>query len=196
MSRRRPRPLVTAGLVLAILGAYGLEIAGGGLPVCEAYGFAPERFLRTGDVLPALAYPLLHDPSNPMHLAGNVVMLGLFGALVERQLRAVRMLGVYLAAGIAGALGHLLIAPEATDPLVGNSGCVFALLAIAIDPRTLVFTALLFAANLVALFHPSPWLVPAPTSIGCHIGGFVCGALVVMLGRVRNAAEARRVAVV
>lgn len=181
-------PFATLALVSAILLAYAIELDGGGMPICERLGFVPDRFLRTGNIIPLLAYSLLHDPSSTVHLVGNVVLLGLFGALVERQLGGPCMLAVFFISGIAGALGHLLLAPGATEPLVGCSGCVFALLAIAaaLEPRTRAFTALLFTANLVALVHPSPWLVPAGTSIGCHVGGFCLGTLFVLLVQARS----------
>lgn len=54
-SRRFPTAVLA--LIGATVLAYVAELAGGGMSSCEQFGFVPERFLRTGDILPALAYP-------------------------------------------------------------------------------------------------------------------------------------------
>ncbi len=191
MSRRRPLPVATLGLVLATLAGYALEMAGGGLPVCERYGVTAAG-LRSGDVLPLFAYPLLHDPDHVWHLLANVALLAVLGSTTERSLGGLRTVGVYVAGAVLGALGHVLLAPGAA-PLVGASGAVFALAAVAavVEPRLLAFVGVLFAVNLVALFHPSPWLVPATASLGCHVAGFTAGALLVALARARRAVHRR-----
>jgi hypothetical protein len=58
----RRLPVATLAVVLATLAAYSVELAGGGLPLCQQFGVTPERLLRTGDVVPLLVYPLLHAP--------------------------------------------------------------------------------------------------------------------------------------
>jgi membrane associated rhomboid family serine protease len=189
MKHRRPLPLATVGLVLTNLGAYALELALGGLPVCEAYGFVPERFLRSGGLAPVLASTFLHDPSSPAHIAGNMVFLAIFGTLAERALGRSRLLALYLLAGLGGAAMHLLVQPLAAAALVGASGAVAGLMAVGavVRPRAMLgFTIVYIGMNLLGLFVTTP-LIPADASVAAHVGGFSTGALAVMTGRLQGA---------
>jgi membrane associated rhomboid family serine protease len=121
--------------------------------------------------------------------------LVLFGTIAERTLGHLRTLVLYLGAAIVAGLTHVAIEPAATTALVGASGPIFSLLPIAavVWPRTLSVVAFYVAFNLLALVLPHSLFAMPGVAVGSHVGGFVCGALVVMLGRTR---EARRVAVV
>lgn len=178
----KPRaPLVTLVLVALNLVAYLLELAAGGQASCDAYGLIPARFMRSGDLGPLVTSTFLHDPSNLFHLAGNMAFLAVFGTLVERGLGRLGFLALYLVAGVCGGLTHVLVAPGATDPLVGASGAIFGVLAVAavLRPRLLGF-AVAFAGIEVwhAFFGPS-----GNVSFGCHLGGFFAGAVVALLLR-------------
>ncbi len=192
---RRPLPLATVALVLATLVGYLAELVGGGMPVCERFGVTAAG-LRSGDVLPLLVYPLLHDPDNLLHVGGNVVLLALVASIVEGWMGKPAPGRRVLRGRRPGRAQARLLAPSA-DPLVGGSGAIFALLAIAavVSPRTLAFTSVLFATNLVALFHPSPWLVPATHGAGgdpCALAA-VAGVLgLVAARRARRPDEASR----
>jgi membrane associated rhomboid family serine protease len=183
----RPRflPSVTAVLVAANVIAYGLELAGGGQTVCEAHGLVPAIFVRTGDFGPVLTSLFLHDPTSLLHLGGNMVFLAVFGAIVEHELGALSFGALYLAAGIAGALMHVLVDPSATVPLVGASGAIFGVLAVggALRPRLLGFVVSFTALNVWYAFAGTGGGV----SFGAHIGGFIIGFLVAAaLGRPRH----------
>jgi membrane associated rhomboid family serine protease len=175
---KRAIPLVTAALVAANVFAYGLELAsiGAGGHPCSAYGLVPARFTATHDMTPMLTSLFLHDPQNLVHLGGNMLCLAVFGALVERELGAVRFLLLYAAAGVAGAMLHVLVNPAAPEPMVGASGAIFGVLAAAamLRPRTVVFVALFFASNLWYAFFGGAGAV----AFGTHIGGFAAGFLV------------------
>jgi membrane associated rhomboid family serine protease len=174
-------PLVTVALILANLMAYTLELADGGLAFCEVHGLVPARFMRTGDLEPLLSSMFLHDPATLWHLGGNMVFLAVFGRLVEGSLGHLRFLVLYLAAGVGGALTHVLVDPTATDPLVGASGAIFGILGVAavIRPRLLGFVACFFAMNLWDAFTGTGGNV----SFGDHIGGFCVGAAFVLAAR-------------
>jgi len=174
-------PLVTVALVLANLLAYLVERADGGRAFCEAHGLVPARFTRSGDLGPIFSSMFLHDPASLWHLGGNMAFLAVFGALVERALGPARFLVVYLAAGVGGALTHVLVNPAATDPLVGASGAIFGVLAVAavIRPRLLGFVACFFAMNLWDALSGAGGEV----SFGDHIGGFCVGAAFVLAAR-------------
>jgi len=172
-------PLVTLALVLANLLAYLVERAAGGEAFCEAHGLVPARFMRSGDLGPIFSQMFLHDPSGLGHIAGNMAFLAVFGALVERAVGPARFLVVYMAAGVAGALMHVLVDPAATDPLVGASGAIFGVLAVAAvaRPRLSVFVAAFFGLNVWHAFFGGG----GDVSFGDHIGGFAVGFLFVLL---------------
>jgi len=163
----------TALLALALIAAYGLELALGGMPICEAYGLVPAR----PSLESALSAMFLHDPEGVFHVGGNVVFLVVFGGIVERALGSFRFLGLYLAAGLAGAAFHCLVAPSSTDPLVGASGALFGLLAVAavIRPRLAGFAVAFVGLNIWYAFMGGA----GDVSFGCHIGGFFAGFVVV-----------------
>jgi membrane associated rhomboid family serine protease len=110
-----------------------------------------------------------------------MVCLALFGAVVERSLGAMRFLTLYLAAGVMGALLHVLCDPSSTAPLVGASGAIFGVLAAAgaLRPHMLGFT-LAFAS--VEVWHAFTG-GSGDISFGCHIGGLVAGAVFAMILR-------------
>jgi len=178
----RPRaPLFTLLLVAANLVAYSLELGAGGLSACETYGLVPKALMSTGILSPLLTSLFLHDPGALTHIAGNMVFLALFGTLVEGRLGHLRFLALYLAAGVFGGLMHVLVAPGSTDPLVGASGAIFGVLAVAgaLYPRLLGFVAAFAGLNIWNAFTGGSGNV----SFGCHIGGFIVGFLVVVLLR-------------
>jgi membrane associated rhomboid family serine protease len=174
-------PLATVALVLANLLAYCLELTSGGVEFCASHGLVPARFMRSGDLGPLFSSMFLHDPAGLSHIAGNMAFLAFFGTLVERSIGSLRFLAVYLAAGVAGALMHVLVNPAATDPLVGASGAIFGVMAVAavVRPRLVGFVASYAAYNLAELLLGSGGSV----SVGCHVGGFVVGVGFVFFAR-------------
>lgn len=175
-------PLVTVALILANVLAYWLELASGGQAFCERFGLVPAHFMSTGDITPLVSSMFLHDPSSLLHLGGNMAFLALFGAIVEGALGGLPFLAVYLLAGVAGGLLHVEVDPKALDPLVGASGAIFGLIAVAaaLRPRLLGF-AVAFAG--VEVWHSFTGGEGA-VSFGCHLGGLAAGVLIVMLLRV------------
>jgi membrane associated rhomboid family serine protease len=165
---------VTALLALALVAAYAAELALGGFSVCEAYGLVPSH----PSFETAVSSTFLHDPESPFHLGGNLVFLVVFGGIVERALGSFRFLGLYAAAGLAGAALHCLVASGSSEPLVGASGALFGLLAVAavIRPRLAGFAVAFVGLNIWYAFMGGAGNV----SFGCHIGGFFAGFLVVM----------------
>jgi membrane associated rhomboid family serine protease len=163
----------TALLALALIVAYAAELALGGMSVCTEFGLVPSHpSLET-----ALSSMFLHDPSGPIHLGGNLVFLVVFGGIVERALGSVRFLGLYVAAGLGGCAFHCLVSPSSTDALVGASGALFGLLAVAavVRPRMLGFAVAFAGLNVWYAFAGGA----GDVSFGCHIGGFFVGFLVV-----------------
>lgn len=172
---------VTLILVALNFVAYLFELASGGQGACEAYGLVPARFVLSGDFSSVLSSMFFHDPSTLVHLLGNMAFLALFGTLVERELGHVRFLGLYLVAGVLGGLMHVLVDPRSTTPLVGASGAIFGVLAVAgaLRPRLLGFVAAFAGIQVWHAFTGGAENV----SFACHIGGFVAGVIVVAMMR-------------
>ncbi len=179
---RAPLPLATFALATAILAVYGVELAGDGQALCATYGLVPAH----PSFGTALASLFLHDPTGLAHIGGNLVVLILIGSRLERMIGSTRFAALYFAGGLAGAALHIVVDPSSSAPLVGCSGALFAVLAVAavlFGPAMLVFTSLLVAAN---VWHAFGGPGEVAVSFGCHIGGFAAGTAVVLLWRVRD----------
>src|SRR5512143_208355 len=173
----RSFPLVTLLLVAANVFAYSLELGAGGQRVCDAYGLVPARFVHEGALAPLVSSMFLHDPASLIHLGGNMAFLALFGVIVEQALGSLSFAGLYLLAGVAGGLFHVFVGPSSNVPLVGASGAIFGVIAVAavVRPRLLGFAAAFVGLNVWNAFTGGD----GDVSFGCHIGGFAGGFLIV-----------------
>jgi len=61
---------------------------------------------------------------SPLHLAGNMLYLWIFGDNVEEVLGTARYLVVYLACGVMGSVAQIAGAPESVIPTLGASGAI------------------------------------------------------------------------
>jgi membrane associated rhomboid family serine protease len=113
-----------------------------------------------------------------------MAFLAVFGTLVEGSLGFLRFLTLYLVAGVAGALLHVAVDPVATIPLVGASGCVFGILAVAgvLRPHLLGFVMAFAGIEIWHAFAGGAENV----SFACHLGGLGAGALFAALWREDN----------
>ena len=168
-------PLITAALVVANVGAFALELAGGVEPTCEAYGVTPNH-LATGSILTGM---FLH--AGKFHLFWNMFLLIPFGTVVESKLGHLHFALLYLVSGIGAALMHVLVDSSSTDALVGASGSIFGVLAAAamLFPRLVGFVCTYAAIEIGCLFlnHGSQ------ISSSCHVGGFATGFVAMLLFR-------------
>jgi membrane associated rhomboid family serine protease len=171
------KPLVTAALITGNMFAFAFELANGGMPVCEAYGLVPAR-VTPGALFSSL---FLHDPDHWAHILGNMVCLALAGFIVERAMGHAAFLALYLTAGVAGGLLHILVDPRSLEPMVGASGAICGVLAVlaALRPR--------LAGFVVGFVLVNVWHALAggggQVSFGTHLGGFAVGVLAVGLAR-------------
>jgi membrane associated rhomboid family serine protease len=62
--------------------------------------------------------------ASPLHLAGNMLFLWIFGDNVEEVLGHVRYVIVYLACGLMGSLVHIAANPDSMIPTLGASGAI------------------------------------------------------------------------
>jgi membrane associated rhomboid family serine protease len=202
----RTVPFVTIGLIALNVLVFVYELA---LP-----GLALQHFVATYAVVPAwfwwpslVSSQFLH--SGWMHILWNMVYLWIFGDNVEDHLGHLGYLVFYLGAGVAAGLLQLLFNPFSAVPMLGASGAIAAVMGayFVLYPQSRVLTAIfiLFFFDLVeipALFFLGIWfliqLVSGVGSLGvanaagggtafwAHIGGFIVGAAIGVVLRVRD----------
>jgi membrane associated rhomboid family serine protease len=164
----------------------------------------PDTFCIVGDV------PAWHTPLTSMfmhggwfHLLGNMWFLWIFGNNVEDSMGNVRFLVFYLLCGFAAAAAQTIADPDSIIPMVGASGAIGGVMGayVLLYPRVHVhmLVVLGFYATTIAVpafFMLGYWflvqLLSGWTSIGAegggvafwaHVGGFVAGAVLVLVFR-------------
>lgn len=138
-----------------------------------------------------------------LHLGGNMLYLWIFGDNVEDKLGHIRYLVFYLLCGIAASALHVYIQPHSAVPTIGASGAISGVLGayIVMFPRARVLTLIpififIQIAEIPAYFLLGFWFVlqffNGVLSLGyetagmggvawwAHIGGFVCGLILVL----------------
>jgi membrane associated rhomboid family serine protease len=217
----RSAPVVTYGLIALNVAAFAWEwmTIAGGFPAgmfLREWGLVPARFAEAPvqDLVTVFSSMFLHDPSGlPLHLAGNMLFLWIFGDNVEDALGRLNYAVFYILSGCAAAFAQIAIDPSSHIPMIGASGAVSGVLAAygSLYPRSPVsvlnpFLPLwLFFGPILTL---PAWLVIAEYfivnllnglgSVGArgggvaffaHLGGFVAGLILCrffMLGRPRR----------
>jgi membrane associated rhomboid family serine protease len=144
-----------------------------------------------------------------LHLLGNMLFLWIFGNNVEDRMGRILFLLFYLAGGIAAVAGQTLIDPTSTQPMIGASGAIAAVLGayLVLFPRariqSLVFLGFFYQLiEVPAVIVLGFWFVlqvidglgslgatdevAANVAFFAHIGGFVAGAVVALPFRLRD----------
>jgi membrane associated rhomboid family serine protease len=138
-----------------------------------------------------LSYQFTHSFGDPLHLLFNMIALWVFGPLAESRLGPGGTVRLYLWAGLAGAVGHLVVASVqglASVPLVGASGACYGMMlyAACVAPRaTIVFVivhmplwglaALLCALGAYSTFVELAAGYGSGVSHSAHLGGAALG---------------------
>ena len=167
-----------------------------------AYGVVPVELVTTQprELLTLLTSMFLH--AGWLHLISNLWALYIFGDNVEDRMGSGRYLVFYLIGGVVAGLAQTLVNPRAEVPAIGASGAIAGVLAayLVLYPGSRVIT-------LIPLFF-LPWFVEIPAivylgvwfvsqifsgvlSLGmtaatggvaywAHIGGFLCGLVLVL----------------
>ncbi len=203
-------PFVNYALLAAcaLVFAYQVLHADQADALVRLYGFVPASLdvalHGRDDLLPDVALTVLTSMflhGGWIHVIGNLLYLRVFGDNIEDRLGHVGYLLFYVAAGAAGALGHWLMDPTSTVPVVGASGAIAGTLGmyIVLYPRARILT--LFPVFIFLTFLEVPafvflgiWgvqqflngflsIADSATAAGgiawfAHIGGFALGGLV------------------
>jgi membrane associated rhomboid family serine protease len=137
-----------------------------------------------------------------MHLIGNMWFLWIFGNNVEDSMGHVRFVVFYLLCGFAAAAAQTLADPDSIIPMVGASGAIGGVMGayVVLYPRVkvhmLVFLGFFVTTIAVpAIFMLGYWFalqllsgalssgVEGGVAFWAHVGGFLAGALLVLLFR-------------
>lgn len=148
--------------------------------------------LPVPEVYTLLTYMFFHG--DPLHIAGNMLFLWVFGDNVEDACGHARFLFLYLACGVIGGLTHVAFQAGSDAPLIGASAAVAGIISayLVLHPRVRVWV---LAFKLIPMRIPAVWLLGAwiamqiamvllpqtgPVAWWAHIGGIVAGAVLVV----------------
>lgn len=140
--------------------------------------------------LAALISLFLHG--NLLHLLGNMWFLWIFGDNVEDRFGHVRYLLLYLAAGIAGTAGFILLRPQETVPLIGASGAIAGVLGaylVMFPTRPVLAFAGFFLLPVPAVLFIGLWfigqfaVVDTGVAWEAHVAGFLAGIAISIIFR-------------
>jgi membrane associated rhomboid family serine protease len=140
---------------------------------------------------------------SPLHLAGNMLYLWIFGDNVEEVLGAFRYVVVYLACGLAGSILQIAASPDSLIPTLGASGAIAGVMGAYVIwfPHNRVRVLVIrFITEMPAILVIGVWIVmqvwEGVGSIGrlgesggvaylAHVGGALTGIFVAFLFRDR-----------
>jgi membrane associated rhomboid family serine protease len=169
--------------------------------------FVPAGFWMPGLLIPNLVriFVSMFLHGSFLHIAGNLLYLWIFGDNIEDRLGHFRYLIFYLACGFVATMSHAFVNPGSTVPAIGASGAIAGVLGayLILFPHAKVTTLIpLFVfitiRELPAIFVLGFWFVlQLFTGVGsladagqhnlggvayfAHVGGFVCGMILILL---------------
>jgi rhomboid family protein len=222
----RSVPIVTLVLIALNVAAYVYQVSlalgpdAGGRAAAEAFifefGATPCRLTATCDrgdfpspYVTVFTSMFLHG--SPLHVAGNMLYLWIFGDNVEDSLGHGRFLLFYLLSGVAAATAQTITSPTSTIPMIGASGAVSGVLGayLLLFPYATILTLMIFGFFIRSVRIPAVivlgfwivlqlingWLTVSASAMGrgesggvawfAHIGGFLAGMLLLLLFRPR-----------
>jgi membrane associated rhomboid family serine protease len=141
---------------------------------------------------------------NWLHIGSNMLYLWIFGDNIEDYLGKVRFLIFYFACGVAAAVAQILSDPLSTTPMVGASGAIAGILGaylllfpgarvLTLIPIFIIFTTVELPAFFIigywaliqflnaSLLQGGEMLRGGGVAYFAHIGGFVAGAILILL---------------
>lgn len=203
-------PLVVVGLILVNVLAFLFELSLDTFTrndFIAVFGLVPERFNWTS----VFTSMFLHG--GWMHLLGNMLFLWVYGDNVEDILGHGKFLLFYLTCGVAAALTQYAMAPDSRIPMVGASGAIAGVMGaymvkfphariVLVGWFIIIFTFEL-PAYIVLLYWFFLQFVSGVGSVAqianrggvaffAHIGGFVAGALLILVLKTHQRYHLRR----
>lgn len=214
--RTIPLAIVTYGLIALNVFVFLLELLPQGQIAIASFAIVPSELFQVGvfggpanglrdaysvpESYTLLTYMFLHG--DPLHLAGNMLFLWVFGDNIEDAMGHLKFLVFYLLCGICGGLAHAAVmqawSPTGNDiPLIGASGAVAGVIAayLMLHPRVRVWVLAfrVIPLRITAMFALGAWVLSqfvmavlpsvGPVAWWAHIGGMVAGAVLMPLMR-------------
>lgn len=206
---RRTVPYVTYLLVALNVLAFLWELSlGRNLEqALSSLAFIPARFWIAGhwmfDAMTIVLSMFLHG--GLMHIGSNMLYLWIFGDNIEERLGHFRYLLFYLLCGLGATLAHAFFSSGSRIPAIGASGAIAGVLGayLVLYPKARVLTLIpifffITLRELPAVLILGFWFVlqlfsgvgslgvPDAQDMGgvayfAHIGGFVCGVILIAL---------------
>src|SRR5436853_1035381 len=179
-------PPVTTILMItnAIILAYGI-ITGTQNQIITQYGFVP-NYLFYGhhdfadNITRLFSSMFLH--AGITHIVFNLFALGYLGGFAERSIGKTRYFGIYIAAGIFGALLYgilyVIMSGNSSSVLIGASGAISGVMGITAALGNIRGYYWLAIQVLYAVIGS---VVSIPIAFTAHVGGFVAGWLLTKL---------------
>jgi membrane associated rhomboid family serine protease len=220
-------PYVTIALIAINVIVFLLELTPNGQFTAASFAVIPNELFGVGIIggpahgpldrvafpegLTLITYMFLHG--DPLHLAGNMLFLWVFGDNVEDAMGHFKFIIFYLVCGVAGGLVHAITAEYgaaallmksnvgATSagnvPLIGASAAVAGVIAayLILHPhvRVWVIAFRFIPLRITAMWALGAWiltqfvmlLIPdmGPVAWWAHIGGIFCGAILIVIMR-------------
>lgn len=209
LNPRRTYPYVNTVLILINIAAYIYEVT---LPAHAQQAFllanatVPSRFLSAlsghmsfeAALFPLLTSMFLH--SGPLHIAGNMLFLWIFGDNVEDYFGHIPYLLFYLVCGLVAGTLHVLFNFHSMIPALGASGAISGVMGAyaLLYPRARVLTLVfIFLVPIPAIFFLGIWFamqflnavgtvgrsVAGGVAFWAHVGGFLAGLLITMIAQ-------------
>ncbi len=156
----------------------------------NTYGITPAKIFNGQQIYSLGTSMFLHG--GIVHLLGNMLFLWIFGDNIEDKLGHIKYLGFYLISGILASLIWIIAARGSSQPVVGASGAISAVMA----AYLIMFPSAKIRTLVTLGLFVWPLKVPAYVMIGlwialqvamsflnpntgiaylAHIGGFVVG---------------------
>ena len=178
--------------------------------VATSYGVVPADLTHAAsqnipyspipEPLTFITYMFLH--AGWLHLISNMLFLWVFADNVEDAFGYFAFALFYLLCGIAGALAHVMMAPDSPAPLIGASGAVSGVIGayVLLYPKARVWILLFFRIPLriSAIWILGSWFLLQVFSVltaetgsdvevawWAHIGGFIAGLAITLVLRSR-----------
>jgi len=193
---RRPLhfPIVTTGIILANIIAFGLELSGGEAFVLK-WSVVPANIIAGHQWITILTAMFLHGSWS--HILGNMVFLWAFGPEIEDSMNPLRYLAFYLGGGVVAMLAQVAIIPSSTVPNLGASGAIAAVMGafLVTYPRDQIRSLLIIFIFVRVTFIPAAvligfWFLTQLLNVGsvataqtggvayvAHVAGAIFGAL-------------------
>lgn len=155
----------------------------------------PDFIILVPDWATFLTYGFVHG--DLLHLGGNMLFLWVFGDNVEDAMGHLRFILFYLACSVAGGLVHYAVAVDSQVPLIGASGAIAGVVTayLVLHPRVKIWVLAFgriplripawLALTLWIAFQLGMFALAADDQISwaAHIGGILCGGVLVFLLR-------------